>query len=75
MAKNETVVLSNIQQNDRRLTNVPWRSLGSIIRARSRKIKEVRQSVAGLRRAHLFDEYDHLGAYITKNRFDQDFAP
>ena len=31
---------------------------------------EVRQAVAGLRRAHLFDEIDHLGAYITKNRFD-----
>jgi SEC-C motif len=35
---------------------------------------EVRQSVAGMRRAHLFDEFDHLGAYITKNRFDQDIA-
>ena len=33
---------------------------------------EVRQAVAGLRRAHLFDEFDHLGAYIHKNRFDQD---
>ena len=35
---------------------------------------EVRQSVAGLRRAHLFDEFDHLGAYLTKNRFDHDLA-
>jgi hypothetical protein len=35
---------------------------------------EVRQAVAGIRRAHLFDELDHLGAYITKNRFDQDIV-
>ncbi|RUR43632.1 hypothetical protein ELY37_16915 [Vreelandella populi] len=35
---------------------------------------EVRQAVAGIKRAHLFDEFDHLGAYITKNRFDQDIA-
>jgi len=35
---------------------------------------EVRQTVAGIRRAHLFDELDHLGAYITKNRFDEDIA-
>lgn len=35
---------------------------------------EVRQAVAGMRRAHLFDELDHLGAYITKNRFDEDIA-
>ncbi len=35
---------------------------------------EVRQAVAGLRRAHLFDEYDHLGAYTTKNRFDLDIV-
>ncbi|RJP79504.1 MAG: hypothetical protein C4522_10370 [Desulfobacteraceae bacterium] len=35
---------------------------------------EVRQAVAGMRRAHLFDEFDHLGAYITKNRFDQDIT-
>jgi hypothetical protein len=35
---------------------------------------EVRQAVAGMRRAHLFDEFDHLGAYITKNRFDQEIA-
>lgn len=35
---------------------------------------EVRQAVAGMRRAHLFDEFEHLGAYITRNRFDQDIA-
>jgi len=35
---------------------------------------EVRQSVAGIRRAHLFDEFDHLGAYLTKNRFDHELA-
>lgn len=35
---------------------------------------EVRQAVAGMKRAHLFDELDHLGAYITKNRFDEDIA-
>ncbi len=35
---------------------------------------EVRQSVAGIRRAHLFDEFDHLGAYLERNRFDQDLA-
>ncbi|MBS9404803.1 SEC-C domain-containing protein [Halomonas sp. TRM85114] len=35
---------------------------------------EVRQAVAGMRRAHLYDEFDHLGAYITKNRFDNDIA-
>ncbi|HHQ2567656.1 TPA: SEC-C metal-binding domain-containing protein [Pseudomonas aeruginosa] len=35
---------------------------------------EVRQSVAGIRHAHLFDEFDHLGAYLKKNRFDQDIA-
>lgn len=33
---------------------------------------EVRQAVAGKRQAHLFDELDHLGAYLEKNRFDQD---
>lgn len=32
---------------------------------------EVRQAVAGIKKAHLFDELDHLGAYISKNRFDQ----
>jgi hypothetical protein len=35
---------------------------------------EVRQAVAGMRRAHLFDEIDHVGAYLKKNRFDQDIA-
>lgn len=35
---------------------------------------EVRQAVAGIRRSHLFDEFDHLGAYLKKNRFDHDFA-
>lgn len=35
---------------------------------------EVRQAVAGMRHAYLFDEFDHLGAYITKNRFDQNIA-
>ena len=35
---------------------------------------EVRQAAAGIRRAHIFDEFDHLGAYLTKNRFDQDIA-
>lgn len=35
---------------------------------------EVRQAVAGIRRAHLFDELDHLGAYLKKNRFEQDIA-
>lgn len=33
---------------------------------------EVRQAVAGLPRARMFDEIDHLGAYIRKNRFDLD---
>jgi hypothetical protein len=35
---------------------------------------EVRQAVAGIRGAHLFDELDHLGAYLKKNRFDQDIV-
>ncbi|MCA1862607.1 SEC-C domain-containing protein [Janthinobacterium sp. HSC-3S05] len=35
---------------------------------------EVRQAVAGMRRSSLFDEFDHLGAYLKKNRFDQDIA-
>jgi SEC-C motif len=35
---------------------------------------EVRQAVAGIRGAHLFDELDHLGAYLTQNRFDQTIA-
>jgi hypothetical protein len=35
---------------------------------------EVRQTVAGMKGAFLFDELDHLGAYIAKNRFDEDIA-
>ena len=35
---------------------------------------EVRQAVAGMKGALLFDELDHLGAYIKKNRFDHDLA-
>lgn len=35
---------------------------------------EVRQAVAAIRQAHLFDEFDHLGAYLIKNRFDQTIA-
>ncbi|BCR05320.1 hypothetical protein DESUT3_23890 [Desulfuromonas versatilis] len=31
---------------------------------------EVRQVVAGIKQVKLFDEFDHLGAYIQKNRFD-----
>ena len=33
---------------------------------------EVRQVVAGMPKAMMFDEIDHLGAYIARNRFDQD---
>lgn len=33
---------------------------------------EVRQSVAGIRNAFIFDEIDHLGSYVLKNRFDRD---
>ena len=33
---------------------------------------EVRQAVAAIRGAYLFDEADHLGSYISKNRFDID---
>lgn len=33
---------------------------------------EVRQAVAGMPKAMIFDEIDHLGAYIVRNRFDQD---
>ena len=33
---------------------------------------EVRQVLAGMKGVRLFDEIDHLGAYITKNRFDRD---
>lgn len=32
---------------------------------------EVRQSVAGMKEVSLFDEMDHLGAYVSNNRFDQ----
>lgn len=35
---------------------------------------EVRQAVAAIRKAHLFDEVDHLGAYLTKNRFDLEIS-
>lgn len=35
---------------------------------------EVRQAVAAIRRAYLFDEVDHLGAYLMMNRFDRDIA-
>jgi len=35
---------------------------------------EVRQAVAGIRRALLFDEFDHLGAYIDKNRIDEEIS-
>ncbi|MCC8430243.1 hypothetical protein LJ725_14805 [Reyranella aquatilis] len=35
---------------------------------------EVRQAIAGIVQAHIFDELDHLGAYITKNRFDQNLT-
>ena len=33
---------------------------------------EVRQAIAGIQQAAIFDEMDHLGAYIVRNRFDQD---
>lgn len=33
---------------------------------------EVRQAIAGISKATIFDEMDHLGAYIVRNRFDQD---
>lgn len=33
---------------------------------------EVRQAVSNLKQGLLFDEIDHLGAYLTKNRFDED---
>ena len=33
---------------------------------------DVRQQVAGIPKALLFDEIDHLGAYISRNRFDED---
>jgi hypothetical protein len=33
---------------------------------------DVRQQVAGIRDAMMFDEQDHLGAYISRNRFDRE---
>jgi hypothetical protein len=33
---------------------------------------EVRQAVAGIPQAMIFDEIDHLGAYVLRNRFDHD---
>jgi hypothetical protein len=33
---------------------------------------EVRQAIAGIPEAVIFDEMDHLGAYIIRNRFDHD---
>jgi len=33
---------------------------------------EVRQAIAAIPQATIFDEIDHLGAYIVRNRFDQD---
>lgn len=33
---------------------------------------EVRQAIAGVKQGLLFDEFDHLGAYLTNNRFDQE---
>ena len=35
---------------------------------------EVRQAVAGIRGSRLYDEMDHLGAYVHKNRFDMVIA-
>ncbi len=35
---------------------------------------EVRQAVSNLKQGLLFDESDHLGAYLTKNRFDLDIV-
>ncbi len=34
---------------------------------------EVRQSVEAIPNAYLFDEFDHLGAYLENNRIDQRF--
>ncbi|WP_316881929.1 hypothetical protein [Ralstonia wenshanensis] len=34
----------------------------------------VRQRVAGIREAVIFDELDHLGSYVTQNRVDRFFA-
>jgi hypothetical protein len=33
---------------------------------------KVRQAIAGIPQATIFDEMDHLGAYLVRNRFDQD---
>ncbi|HZO44384.1 MAG TPA: hypothetical protein VFB68_00735 [Xanthobacteraceae bacterium] len=33
---------------------------------------DVRQQVAGIPEAMMFDEQDHLGAYLSRNRFDRD---
>jgi hypothetical protein len=33
---------------------------------------DVRQHMAGINDAMMFDEQDHLGAYVSRNRFDQD---
>jgi hypothetical protein len=33
---------------------------------------QVRQAVAGMPKVMMFDEIDHLGAYVVRNRFDQD---
>lgn len=33
---------------------------------------EVRQAIADVKQGLLFDEFDHLGAYLTNNRFDQE---
>jgi hypothetical protein len=33
---------------------------------------QVRQAVAGMPQAMMFDEIDHLGAYVVRNRFDLD---
>ncbi|WP_223618942.1 SEC-C domain-containing protein [Lysobacter sp. ESA13C] len=35
----------------------------------------IRQEVAGIKEVFLFDELDHLGAYITKNRFFDELRP
>lgn len=32
---------------------------------------DIRQTVAGIEGVRLYDEFDHLGAYIKNNRFDQ----
>ncbi|KQX22140.1 hypothetical protein ASD05_14405 [Variovorax sp. Root434] len=35
----------------------------------------IRQEAAGIKKLFLFDEFDHLGAYITKNRFCDALLP